>query len=803
MNKNCTYCDQIFSPAKMKIHLTEVHDALKCEDCKQHHEIGNCKKEYICQLCFNCFNGKDSYKKHKETDHEIDHKCNICGKSFSDASLLNNIIFKLHEVNKDYTCDNCKDLKSKKTISQSHKHPTKTVHEEKKTFSCESCDKSFMKSGNLKNHIKKTHEDIVPKKDHESTNSLKNIYKCDHCDKIFATSQKLKNHTKSVHKERKSFPCELCDDKTFINSSDLKSHIYMNHECHMCGKKFVNKGKLDAHIYSIHIEQQEDKVPVKINIFKSKMKIDQEKNDYKCNTCGKSFVNEDMLKTHISSNHNSENKEKYIVDKVHKCIFCGKKLLKEELFQHIHKTHENSIFNRLQRLLKCDCSCDCRRKTAMCTHQKCKCTCEVTRIENLKNFYNLNLKSVLPDFKNVEILKHFHAKHTLIDKYAAANYSALFANLYPIYVPSDGSCFYWTLSEFLNANYSKEELAFAIRLLVFFKLVEDWENIEDEMKNRHTKIVGKNEAIDKASENIFEILSNCCSRTGHSGVAEIIAASLLLNVNICVIIPDKYLKKDGFENDMKKMAGFYNGQTELESGKRNLKLLYYCADEANTIPNHYIPLKSSENAMFDQGSLENDENDENLVDNSDISNDDKSDMLSKSDVDEGIKKKKNSKSKEKTENTLGSKFDDKNQKTLKSKNSKKPKGRPVTDHDLQCNVCHKTFTQFGTLNRHIKNVHEGLKTHKCDQCGKSFAQRPKMIQHIKTVHTKNKEDHELKCIFHLICKFTTNRRDAMNNHISVVHDKEKKYKCPICGTSFGHSGALKTHARLIHKKSKK
>ena len=41
---------------------------------------------------------------------------------------------------------------------------------------------------------------------------------------------------------------------------------------------------------------------------------------------------------------------------------------------------------------------------------------------------------------------------------------------------------------------------------------------------------------------------------------------------------------------------------------------------------------------------------------------------------------------------------------------------------FNCKACDKSFLHTGDLNRHIINVHEGIKGHKCEICGKTFGQ---------------------------------------------------------------------------------
>lgn len=53
-----------------------------------------------------------------------------------------------------------------------------------------------------------------------------------------------------------------------------------------------------------------------------------------------------------------------------------------------------------------------------------------------------------------------------------------------------------------------------------------------------------------------------------------------------------------------------------------------------------------------------------------------------------------------------------------------------------CNQCSLRFTRSSDVDRHIRNIHEGVKDSMCKYCGKEFAQKSNMSRHVKTVHEK-------------------------------------------------------------------
>ena len=48
--------------------------------------------------------------------------------------------------------------------------------------------------------------------------------------------------------------------------------------------------------------------------------------------------------------------------------------------------------------------------------------------------------------------------------------------------------------------------------------------------------------------------------------------------------------------------------------------------------------------------------------------------------------------------------------------------------NVKCKDCEKTFTQSGTLNRHVKAVHEGVR-YQCLKCEYSAAHKQSLKQH--------------------------------------------------------------------------
>ena len=55
----------------------------------------------------------------------------------------------------------------------------------------------------------------------------------------------------------------------------------------------------------------------------------------------------------------------------------------------------------------------------------------------------------------------------------------------------------------------------------------------------------------------------------------------------------------------------------------------------------------------------------------------------------------------------------------------------VESNFCKCGICEKIFFHSGTLNRHIKHVHGGEKTHSCDKCSAHYCRKEDLENHLK------------------------------------------------------------------------
>ena len=83
-----------------------------------------------------------------------------------------------------------------------------------------------------------------------------------------------------------------------------------------------------------------------------------------------------------------------------------------------------------------------------------------------------------------------------------------------------------------------------------------------------------------------------------------------------------------------------------------------------------------------------------------------------------------------------------------------------------CEKCGKSFSENGTLNKHIKSIHEDVQ-YNCEKCDKSFSDKSNLKRHIQSVHENVRYNCEK-------CDKSYSDKSHLRKHIKSVHQSEPK-----------------------------
>ena len=177
------------------------------------------------------------------------------------------------------------------------------IHSGKKPHKCTECNKLFLRSRSLKDHMIVHMEGRIPYK------YRKTPHKCDVCSKSFSLPIYLNRHMKRHVAAKTNLNCKscpfVCKKQDIMQRHNLRRHT--GFKCAECEKCFTSSSLLKRHKW-IHIK---DKL-------------------HKCSKCEKTFGQAVHLKSHIV---NHFRKEKKPVKCKHGPSEYGDQ---ENIFQHIH-----------------------------------------------------------------------------------------------------------------------------------------------------------------------------------------------------------------------------------------------------------------------------------------------------------------------------------------------------------------------------------------------------------------------------------------------------------------------------------
>ena len=108
-----------------------------------------------------------------------------------------------------------------------------------------------------------------------------------------------------------------------------------------------------------------------------------------------------------------------------------------------------------------------------------------------------------------------------------------------------------------------------------------------------------------------------------------------------------------------------------------------------------------------------------------------------------------------------------------------------------CTTCGKVYTSKGTLRKHIKSVHEGVR-YPCTLCGKAFTDPSHLLRHRKLKHMGVEVRYPCTT-----CGKTYSDQNTLRIHTKSVHEGVK-YPCASCFKIYSDMSTLRRHIISKH-----
>ncbi|XP_055612697.1 zinc finger protein ZFP2-like, partial [Uranotaenia lowii] len=329
----CGFCSKTFSRLKMIMkHATDSHssdDLKECTYCNKRFPNNKLLERHLKRQCENC-------------DKRV--VCNICNERFQWQSSL-----EMHTKRKH------KSVESKADVSNNEQDGPKK-------YSCEICDRSFLRQWHLLRHAA-AHDPSIGKK-----------YKCGQCEKQFNRRDHYQSHL-SIHKDgeveieetkedrkeaSKPKDCTVCG-RTFVRDWHLVRHLKSHEDdiqCDHCDGKFST---MFYERYKEHMATEHPDKEVKPMIFPeikkqsnegsgelaadSSVSVDGKEQKFVCPICGKEFNRSQHLARHTKIHNPSEVK--------FECTVCQKKFNRKDnlrLHMKIHFKDPSDTTNKANHL---------------------------------------------------------------------------------------------------------------------------------------------------------------------------------------------------------------------------------------------------------------------------------------------------------------------------------------------------------------------------------------------------------------------------------------------------------------------
>lgn len=265
-SKNIQEVQRQADPRKTKPEFAKCkicNEVLKISKFKKHMEEHRNEKTFNCTQCSEGFNVRENYTLHMALHQEGDLRCPACNRKFHRyASLKGHLA--MHQVEETFNCLECQAEFDREEEYFDHlefhkEELTPVNNSENSEYVCPHCNYIFNDSAMYKEHmsIHVKLKKLIYRKKYKKKNvsRIKMQHTCEICQKSFYKLGQLERHSR-IHSGEKPFLCTYCG-RGFAQKNTLIIHTsrhtgYKPFKCTLCPSKFGQKGNLRAHVEKTH-----------------------------------------------------------------------------------------------------------------------------------------------------------------------------------------------------------------------------------------------------------------------------------------------------------------------------------------------------------------------------------------------------------------------------------------------------------------------------------------------------------------------------------------------------------------------
>ena len=112
---------------------------------------------------------------------------------------------------------------------------------------------------------------------------------------------------------------------------------------------------------------------------------------------------------------------------------------------------------------------------------------------------------------------------------------------------------------------------------------------------------------------------------------------------------------------------------------------------------------------------------------------------------------------------------------------------------FQCQICSRSFALKHELKDH-EEIHSGLKFD-CKKCDKKFVSKRRLNLHFRSIHLPKVQ---LAPATGEVCKKTLSDRGELQRHKRLVHSTIRPFTCKYCPRTYALRSIMNSHVRDTH-----